>query len=82
MGCHFTMAITDDFGKTWKFSNPLVGAGNIQPSMAFKKDGSLVAYMRDNGLAPKRHQVSESKDNGLTWGPVTDILPSFREVMG
>ena len=65
MGCHFTMAITDDFGKTWKFSNPLVGAGNIQPSMVFKKEGSLVAYMRDNGPAPKRHQVSESKDNGL-----------------
>ena len=72
-GLNFSiMAITDDFGKTWKFSNPLVGGGNIQPSMAFKKDGSLVAYMRDNGPAPKRHQVSESKDNGLTWGPVTD----------
>jgi hypothetical protein len=33
--------------------------------MVFKKEGSLVAYMRDNGPAPKRHQVSESKDNGL-----------------
>ncbi len=66
------MAITDDFGKTWKFSNPLVGAGNIQPSMAFKKDGTLVAYMRDNGPAPNRHPVSESKDNGMTWGAVTD----------
>ena len=66
------MAITDDFGKTWKFSNPLVGAGNIQPSMAFKKDGTMVAFMRDNGPAPNRHPVSESKDNGMTWGPVTD----------
>ena len=66
------MAITDDFGKTWKFSNPLVGAGNIQPSMAFKKDGTIVTYMRDNGPPPQRHLVSESKDNGLTWGPVTD----------
>jgi len=66
------MAITDDFGKTWKFSNPLVGAGNIQPSMAFKKDGTLVAYMRDNGPAPNRHPVSESKDDGMTWGSVTD----------
>ena len=66
------MAITDDFGKTWKFSNPLVGAGNIQPSIAFKKDGTMVAYMRDNGPAPKRHMVSESKDNGLTWSAVTD----------
>ena len=66
------MALTDDFGKTWQFSNPLVGAGNIQASMAFKKDGTMVAYMRDNGPAPKRHLISESKDNGLTWGLVTD----------
>jgi len=66
------MAITDDYGSTWKFSNPLVGAGNIQPTMAFKKDGAIVAYMRDNGPPPKRHQVSESRDNGLTWGPVRD----------
>ncbi len=66
------MAITDDFGKTWKFSNPLAGMGNIQPSMAFKKDGTIVAYMRDNGPPPKRHMVSESKDNGLSWSPVVD----------
>lgn len=66
------MAITDDFGKTWKFSDPLVGAGNIQPSMAIKKDGTIVAYMRDNGPPPKRHMVSESKDNGMTWSLVSD----------
>jgi hypothetical protein len=66
------MAITDDFGKTWQFSDPLVGAGNIQPSMAIKKDGSIVAYMRDNGPAPKRHMISESKDNGMTWSLVSD----------
>jgi len=68
------MAITDDFGKTWKFSDPLVGAGNIQPSIAFKKDGTLVAYMRDNGPGPKRHMVSESKDKGLTWSMVKDDI--------
>ena len=66
------MAITDDFGKTWKFSNPLVGIKNIQPTMAFKKDGTIVAYMRDGGPPPKRHQMAVSKDNGLTWGAVTD----------
>jgi predicted neuraminidase len=66
------MAITDDFGKTWQFSDPLVGAGNIQPSMAIKKDGSIVAYMRDNGPAPKRHMISESKDNGMTWSLVSE----------
>ena len=48
------MAITDDWGATWKTSTPLVGFGNIQPSLARKKDGTLVAYMRDNGPPPKR----------------------------
>ncbi len=28
------MAFTDDGGQTWRFSEPLVGAGNIQPSIA------------------------------------------------
>jgi predicted neuraminidase len=66
------MAITDDGGKTWQFSEPLVGAGNIQPSIARKADGTLVAYMRDNGPPPQRLHVSTSKDNGLTWSPVRD----------
>lgn len=66
------MAITDDGGATWKFSEPLVGAGNIQPSIAKKADGTLVAYMRDNGPAPKRLHISQSKDKGLTWSGVRD----------
>ena len=65
-------AITDDFGKNWIFSTPLVGAANIQASTAIKKDGTLVTYMRDNGPPPKRHPVSHSTDNGLTWSPVRD----------
>lgn len=66
------MAITDDNGKTWKFSEPLVGPGNIQPSIAQKADGKLVAYMRDNGPAPQRLHVSSSTDDGLTWSLVRD----------
>ncbi|GAG10500.1 unnamed protein product, partial [marine sediment metagenome] len=66
------MAITDDCGDNWQFSEPLVGAGNIQPSIAKKTDGTLVAYMRDNGPAPKRLHISTSKDGGLTWSPVRD----------
>jgi predicted neuraminidase len=66
------MAITDDCGKSWQFSEPLVGAGNIQPSIAKKADGSLVAYMRDNGPSPKRLHMSTSKDGGLTWTTVKD----------
>ena len=66
------MAITDDAGNTWRFSEPLVGPGNIQPSIAQKADGTLVAYMRDNGPPPQRLHVSSSKDKGLTWSPVRD----------
>jgi len=66
------MAFTDDGGRTWGFSEPLVGAGNIQASLAFQADGTLVAYMRDNGPAPKRLHVSTSKDKGLTWSTVKD----------
>ncbi len=66
------MAITDDWGKTWKTSLPLVGGGNIQPSIVQRKDGSLYTLMRDNGPAPKRLHQSESRDRGETWSPVTD----------
>jgi predicted neuraminidase len=66
------MAISDDGGVTWKTSTPLVGAGNIQPSLARRKDGTLVAYMRDNGPPPKRLMVSRSTDRGDTWSRVED----------
>jgi predicted neuraminidase len=66
------MAITDDWGTTWKTSLPIVGPGNIQPTLARKKDGTLVAYMRDNGPAPKRLMISRSADRGETWSPVED----------
>jgi predicted neuraminidase len=66
------MAITDDRGYTWTASEPIVGAGCIQPSVVQKKDGSLVAYLRDNGPPPKRAHVSFSHDDGLTWTPARD----------
>ena len=66
------IAYSDDLGATWKTSTPLVGAGNIQPSIARKQDGTLVAYMRDNGPAPKRLMISRSTDRGNTWGRVED----------
>lgn len=66
------VALTDDWGETWRFSDPLVGGGNIQPSFARKPDGTLVTYMRDNGPPPKRVLVSESADGGQTWSTVYD----------
>ena len=64
------MAISDDDGKTWYASGLLMGFGNIQPAVLERKDGSLVAYMRENGITD-HIRVSESKDGGVTWGPVT-----------
>ena len=45
------MAISDDQGKTWHASEPIVGFGNIQPSVVRRKNGDLVAFMRDNRAA-------------------------------
>lgn len=66
------IAITDDWGKTWQFSEPIVGAGAVQPTLALAKDGSVITYMRDNGPPPKRLMKSVSKDKGKTWSTVED----------
>lgn len=71
------VGISDDNGLTWHASEPIVGAGNIQPSFVLKKDDTLVAYMRDNGPPPKRVHISSSKDNGETWTPAEDtVIPN------
>ncbi|MGB9623497.1 MAG: sialidase family protein [Phycisphaerae bacterium] len=70
------MAISDDKGRTWYASQPLAGCGSIQPTVLRRKDGTLVAYMRENGPL-KRIRVAESGDDGVTWGPVGVIgLPN------
>jgi predicted neuraminidase len=66
------MAMTDDLGATWSFSEPLVGGGNIQASIAEKKNGTLVAFMRDNGPPPQRLHTCFSTDAGDTWSLVRD----------
>ncbi|MFN8358202.1 MAG: exo-alpha-sialidase [Spirosomataceae bacterium] len=66
------IAITDDGGQHWQFSEPLVGLANIQPSLVLTKDQKIVAYMRDNGPPPYRLMLSTSADKGLTWSDVVD----------
>ena len=66
------IAISDDTGQTWHCSAPLIGGGNVQPSLAARRDGTLVAYLRDNGPPPKRALTAESRDRGETWSPVID----------
>ncbi|MBI2421354.1 MAG: exo-alpha-sialidase [Candidatus Hydrogenedentes bacterium] len=71
------VAYSDDQGASWKASGPMVGLGNIQPSLVQREDGAIVAYMRDNGVAPKRIMQSTSTDNGETWSTCTDMeLPN------
>ncbi|MFL5342394.1 MAG: exo-alpha-sialidase [Gemmataceae bacterium] len=69
------LAISDDGGETWYAGKPLIGFGNIQPSVLRRNDGTLVAYMRENGPL-KKVRVAESKDDGVSWGPVgvTELL--------
>ncbi|HDP34868.1 MAG TPA: neuraminidase (sialidase)-like protein [Candidatus Hydrogenedentes bacterium] len=67
-------AFTNDAGERWSFSTPIMDPdvamlGNIQPCFAQRKNGEIIAFMRDNGI-PKQVRWSMSQDNGLTWGPV------------
>ena len=63
---------SDDGGANWRFSEPIVGGGAVQPSFAQRSDGTVVAFMRDNGPAPKRVLVAESPDGGDTWSIARD----------
>jgi predicted neuraminidase len=63
------MAISDDEGESWFASEPLIGFGNIQPTVLRRDDGTLLAFMRENGPR-KRIRIAQSSDDGITWGPV------------
>ncbi len=67
-------AFTEDAGATWFFSEPILDPqakrlGNIQPSFVMRKNGDIVAYMRDNGI-PNRVRTATSTDHGITWPSV------------
>ena len=61
------IAISEDDGKTWKSSLPIVGRGLNQPSLIVRNDGSIDAYMRDDGDEPGRIMLSHSDDEGYSW---------------
>jgi predicted neuraminidase len=65
--CLGLVAISDDNGKNWRSSLPMVGEGLNQPTIVQKKDGTLIAYMRDEGPSPGNVLLSTSADNGETW---------------
>lgn len=75
-GFNFSMiAISDDDGASWHPSLPIISRGGVQPALVQKKNGTISAYMRDNGDDPGRLQISESSDLGMTWSAAvkTDI---------
>ncbi len=69
------VAISDDDGTTWTASGPIISLGGVQPTIIAKRDGTLTAFLRDNGPPPKRIIRSISTDNGMTWsmGEDTDL---------
>lgn len=75
------VAISDDDGATWRPSLPIVGRGPIQPTLAQRKNGDIIAYMRDSGDEPTRVQVSSSSDNGESWSAaVKSDIPNTASV--
>lgn len=65
-------AYSDNDGRTWNTA-PIMGLGPIQPSFAQRKDGVLIAFMRDSGGPPQRIMVSRSVDQGATWSLCQDL---------
>jgi predicted neuraminidase len=75
------MAISEDGGESWKPSLPLVGRGPIQPALAQRKNGEILALMRDSGDGPTFIQQSISKDQGHSWSAATKTtLPNTASV--
>ena len=73
-GFNFSIiAYSDDNGNRWKTSDPIVGYGNVQPSLTQRKNGDIVALMRDNGDRPNRVIQSISSDQGENWSTVKDL---------
>ncbi len=64
------IAISEDGGRTWRFGKPIVSDGGIQPSLVARRDGTIVAYLRDNGPPPKRVMTAVSYDGGYSWSEV------------
>ncbi len=58
---------TDDYGKTWEYSQPVSSTGNIQAATVQMNDGTLRSYFRSS-VPYETLAYQESKDGGKTWG--------------
>lgn len=66
------VAISDDLGATWRASKAIVGLAPIQPALARRQNGDILAYCRDSGAAPNRVMLSISMDDGESWSVTKD----------
>jgi predicted neuraminidase len=68
-------ATTTD-GESWKTGGAIVGFGGVQPSVAQRKNGELVAFLRNNGWGG-RIPSATSMDGGANWSsPVLTDIPN------
>jgi len=49
------------------FNFGLIAISENQPSLVVRNDGSIIAYMRDDGDEPGRILISQSDDGGYSW---------------
>lgn len=69
------MMISENLGKEWFFTPPVVGVPNGHPTLIQRKDGSILALLRP-GWAPLIGR-SISTDNGRTWSTAVNTdLPN------
>lgn len=59
------MAFTEDGGANWEFSKPMLLSNflNVQPALVRKRNGAIVAFMRDE----PRVRRAQSNDGGMNW---------------
>ena len=70
----------NDMGNALSFEEigrlPLIAGQGAVPALlispSFERDGTLVAYMRDNGGPPQRAMRATSSDAGATWTVARD----------
>jgi predicted neuraminidase len=64
------MAITQDGGETWTFSEPVPESGLTQPTLVEYEDGVIAAFFRNSS---EKIKTSQSYDGGMTWSRVEQI---------
>ena len=57
------MAISDDRGESWRASGPIIGPALNQPSVVRRRDGTLLAYMREEAFALERRPAVVPPDS-------------------